>query len=89
MPRGDAVLRRDCLVHLSFANIGRAIENIRRSRAGRLITTTFLELRENRDCEDGDWRALNLEFDPFDWGRPGFSWTKGTKTRPAGGATGV
>jgi hypothetical protein len=70
LPRCDAILCRDCLVHLSFANIERAVANFRRSGAAWLITTTFPEWQTNRDCEDGDWRALNFERAPFDWGAP-------------------
>jgi SAM-dependent methyltransferase len=70
LPRCDAILCRDCLVHLSFANIERALQNFRRSGAAWLITTTFPEWQINRDCEDGDWRALNFERAPFLWGRP-------------------
>ena len=65
LPRADLVLCRDGLVHLSFANIGRAIDNIRASGARYLLTTTFLDHEVNRDIEDGDWRMLNLEREPF------------------------
>lgn len=68
LPRADAILCRDCLVHLSFANIINAIANFRRSGATWLITTTFPDFHENFDCEDGDWRALNFERAPFSWG---------------------
>jgi hypothetical protein len=70
LPRCDAILCRDCLVHLSFANIGRALANFARSGAVWLITTTFPDWQANVDCEDGDWRALNLERAPFHWGPP-------------------
>ena len=70
LPRCDAILCRDCLVHLSFANIARAVANFRTSGATWLIATTFPEWRGNADCEDGDWRALNFERPPFDWGQP-------------------
>jgi SAM-dependent methyltransferase len=70
LPPCDAILCRDCLVHLSFANIARAIGNFRRSGASWLITTTFPDWQSNVDCEDGDWRALNFEHAPFDWGTP-------------------
>jgi SAM-dependent methyltransferase len=70
LPRCDAVLCRDCLVHLSFANIERAVANFRASGATWLIATTFPEWQINRDCEDGDWRALNLERAPFHWRAP-------------------
>jgi len=66
----DAVLCRDCLVHLSFANIGRVIRVLRESGVRYLITTTFLEHSANIDVIDGDWRPLNLERDPFRFGPP-------------------
>ena len=70
LPRCDAILCRDCLVHLSFANIERAVANFRTSGATWLIATTFPEWQTNADCEDGDWRALNFERAPFHWGPP-------------------
>ena len=70
LPAADAILCRDCLVHFSFANIARAVENFRRSGATWLITTTFPEWHTNIDCEDGDWRALNFARAPFGWGAP-------------------
>jgi methyltransferase family protein len=70
LPRCDAILCRDALVHLSFANIERAVANFRASGAGWLITTTFPEWQTNCDCADGDWRALNFDRAPFNWGAP-------------------
>jgi hypothetical protein len=70
LPRADAILCRDCLVHLSFSNIRAAVDNFRRSGGEWLVTTTFPELKANIDCEDGDWRALNFERAPFNWGPP-------------------
>lgn len=70
LPRADAVLCRDCLVHLSFENIFRAFRNLRNSGSERLIATTFLEHESNEDIADGDWRMLNLERPPFNLPRP-------------------
>ncbi|MGY3035161.1 hypothetical protein ACVIIV_004331 [Bradyrhizobium sp. USDA 4354] len=70
LPRADIILCRDCLVHLSFANIDRALAQFRMSGARFLLVTTFPEWEENRDCEDGDWRALNMEKAPFNWPPP-------------------
>jgi SAM-dependent methyltransferase len=70
LPRCDAILCRDCLVHLSFANIDRAVANFVRSGAVWLIATTFPDWQANGDCEDGDWRALNFERAPFRWRSP-------------------
>ena len=70
LPRADAILCRDCLVHLSFENIAAALANFARSGSPWLVTTTFPELKANKDCEDGDWRALNFELAPFNWAPP-------------------
>jgi hypothetical protein len=70
LPPADMILCRDCLVHLSFENIARAMACFRASGARLLLATTFPEWNDNRDCEDGDWRALNMERPPFNWPRP-------------------
>ncbi|UWU90186.1 class I SAM-dependent methyltransferase [Bradyrhizobium sp. CB1015] len=70
LPRADLILCRDCLVHLSFQNIARATARFRESGAQYLLVTTFPEWDDNHDCEDGDWRALNMEKAPFGWPGP-------------------
>jgi hypothetical protein len=70
LPRTDVILCRDCLVHLSFDNIRRAVARFRVSGARWLLTTTFPEWEVNSDCEDGDWRALNMQRAPFGWPAP-------------------
>ncbi|OPY99991.1 hypothetical protein A5906_24505 [Bradyrhizobium sacchari] len=70
LPRADLILCRDCLVHLCFDNISRAVRNFRASGARLLLLTTFPEWDDNRDCEDGDWRALNMAKAPFNWPAP-------------------
>lgn len=70
LPRADVVFCRDCLVHLSFANIQRAVQNLKRSGSTWLLTTTFLECDRNDDIQNGDWRMLNFELAPFGWPAP-------------------
>ena len=70
LPKTDVVLCRDCLVHLSYANIRRAIQNVKASGAAYLLMTSFLELEENHDIDDGDWRPLNFQRSPFHFGGP-------------------
>lgn len=70
LPSADLVLCRDGLVHLSFANIERALQRLRATGAHWLLTTTFPDWRTNQDCEDGDWRALNFERPPYGWPPP-------------------
>ncbi|MFC9254517.1 class I SAM-dependent methyltransferase [Amycolatopsis thailandensis] len=70
LPAADLVLCRDCLVHLSFADIERALGNLRRSGSRYLLTTTFTELGTNNDIVTGDWRPLNLCREPFGFPEP-------------------
>ncbi|HUF26421.1 MAG TPA: class I SAM-dependent methyltransferase [Gemmatimonadaceae bacterium] len=70
LPAADLVLCRDCLVHLSFADIARAISSLRASRGTYLLTTTFPGQPVNEDVVTGDWRPLNLEAAPFLWPPP-------------------
>jgi hypothetical protein len=65
LPQADVVLCRDCLVHLSYTNIRRALANVKRSGAQYLLGTSFPEAKSNRDIEDGDWRPLNFQLAPF------------------------
>jgi hypothetical protein len=70
LPGAAVILCRDCFVHLTFENIHRAVARFRASGARWLLTTTFPEWEINSDCEDGDWRALNLQLAPFGWPVP-------------------
>ncbi len=70
LPKGDLVLCRDCLVHLSFDNISRAVAGFKASGSKWLLTTHFTEQECNEDITDGDWRPLNLCKAPFFWPAP-------------------
>ena len=70
LPACDLILCRDCLVHLSFQNIARSMSRFHASGAQFLVVTTFPEWDDNSDCEDGDWRALNMTRAPFGWPPP-------------------
>jgi SAM-dependent methyltransferase len=70
LPAADLLLCRDCLVHLSYADIRRALANIARSGIPYLLTTTFPTTAENEDIVTGDWRVLNLERPPFGFPPP-------------------
>ncbi|MEL6924624.1 MAG: class I SAM-dependent methyltransferase, partial [Bacteroidota bacterium] len=70
LPKVDLVLCRDCLVHFSFADIGEAIANLKKSQSTWLLTTHFEENRRNNDIITGDWRPLNLCNRPFHFPEP-------------------
>jgi hypothetical protein len=65
LPAADLVFCRDCLVHLSFEDIRKALANIRRNGAKFLATTHFTEETQNLDINTGGWRPLNLQLHPF------------------------
>jgi len=70
LPKVDLILCRDCLVHLSFADIFLALENVKRSNSTYLLATTFPAARENTDIVTGEWRPLNLQLPPFLFPQP-------------------
>jgi SAM-dependent methyltransferase len=69
LPEVDLLFCRDCLVHLSYKDINKAIENIKRSRTRYLLTTTFVA-HTNYDIVTGNWRPVNLESAPFNFPAP-------------------
>jgi hypothetical protein len=69
LPDIDLVFCRDCFIHFSYDDIFSAIDNIKKSGAKYLMTTTFPE-KENRDIATGGWRMLNLEAAPFNLPKP-------------------
>lgn len=70
LPDADVLLCRDCLVHLSYANISRVFENLRRSHIRYLLMTSFPGRGDNENVEDGDWRPLDFEAAPFSLPKP-------------------
>jgi hypothetical protein len=70
LPGVDLVLCRDCLVHLSYADVFAAFRQMCESRSRFLLTTTFTARETNQDILSGEWRTLNLEKPPFDFPPP-------------------
>jgi len=70
LPRADVILCRECLIHLSFARIARAISNFKKSGAQYLLCTTHITVSENLDCANGGGRFVNLQLPPFDFPVP-------------------
>lgn len=70
LPKADLILCRDCLVHLSFADIFIALKNICQSGSTYLLTTTFTERQNNDDIITGRYHNLNLTITPFNFPAP-------------------
>jgi len=70
LPDADVLLCRDCLVHLSYANIRAVFANIARSPIRYVLMTSFPGRADNYDVADGDWRALDFQAPPFSFPAP-------------------
>jgi hypothetical protein len=70
LPAADVLLCRDCLVHLSYANIAAVMASIARSGTRYVIITSFPGRNDNYDVVDGDWRALDFQAPPFSFPEP-------------------
>ena len=70
LPDADVLFCRDCLVHLSFKDIGKGIRNIKSSKIIYLLTTTFPNIDASEDIITGRWRRLNLQKPPFNYPTP-------------------
>lgn len=67
LPEVDIILCRDCLVHLSYKDIFKAISNFKKSKSKYLLSTTFTSRRKNRNIFTGGWRPINLQLPPFNF----------------------
>lgn len=70
LPVADAILCRECFIHLSVRNIQAALSNFKKTGATYLLCTTHSTVNANTDCPDGGWRSLNLQLPPFDFPAP-------------------
>jgi len=70
LPDADVLLCRDCLVHLSYANIRAVFANIARSNIRYVLMTSFPGRGGNYDVVDGDWRTLDFQAPPFSLPEP-------------------
>jgi SAM-dependent methyltransferase len=70
LPTADAILCRDCLIHLSFCSIEAVISNFKKSGGKHLLCTTHATVTKNLDCPDGSWRNVNLRLSPFNFPEP-------------------
>ena len=67
LPYADLVVCRSVLFHLSNEDIMATIENVKKSGAKWLLTTSFTYrgIPVNEDIRSGGFRRINLELEPF------------------------
>ena len=72
LPMADLIICRDALVHLSNANINKALINFKKSGSKYLLATTFPKIKSNEDIYNGMWRPINMCEPPYNMGGPLF-----------------
>jgi SAM-dependent methyltransferase len=70
LPTVDLIFCKDCLQHLSDANVHKALANFKSSGSKYLLVTSYPKTWINYDIEDGNYRALNLRKSPFCLSKP-------------------
>jgi SAM-dependent methyltransferase len=70
LPAVDLIFCRDCLVHLSFKDVRRALGNFKASGSKYLVTTTFTRNDKIADIATGQWRPINFCLAPFNFPEP-------------------
>lgn len=71
LPNADLIFCRDCLVHLTFSDGIKAIQNMKKSGIKYLLATTFTRNTPNKDIsKTGNWRPLNLQLHPYNLPKP-------------------
>jgi hypothetical protein len=71
LPKADAILCRDCLVHLPLEMGLKALRRFALTDAKYVLLTTFTQTEHNSDIpHPGPWRQLNLTKPPFNLAPP-------------------
>ncbi|MCL4229391.1 methyltransferase domain-containing protein [Candidatus Dependentiae bacterium] len=71
LPKADAILCRDCLAHMSHADILSSLRNFKRSGAKYLIATNYPNIKKNTvDVGTGGYYPINLLEAPFNLPQP-------------------
>jgi hypothetical protein len=71
MPDVDLLFCRDCLLHLTLADIDKVFENFCRSNIKYILTSNWLEKTKNHnDIKTGKHRFINFLEDPYNFNQP-------------------
>ena len=67
LPDVDLIFVRDCLVHLNDSLIFDFIRNLKKAKIKYLLTTNFPFTKNNYNITTGNWRAINLQREPYNF----------------------
>jgi SAM-dependent methyltransferase len=74
LPKSDAILCRDCMIHIPNDKVIEILDNIKRSGIRWVMLTTYPDVTENKKIREGSWRKINLQAAPFNLPAPVILW---------------
>lgn len=69
LPKVDLIFCRECLQHLSYENIFKAIKNFKKSWSKYLLTSTYMD-GINKNIKNWMYFEINLDKSPFLFPKP-------------------
>ncbi|NDW10783.1 class I SAM-dependent methyltransferase [Dysgonomonas sp. 520] len=70
LPKVDMIFCKDCLLHLSYENVAKALNNFKKSGSKYLLVSNYSRTWRNHDIHNGDYRPLNIRRKPFSLPKP-------------------
>jgi hypothetical protein len=70
LPTVDMIFCKDCIQHLSYESVFKALKNFKKSNSKYLLITSYPLTLSNWEIFDGDCRPLNLRKKPFKLSAP-------------------
>jgi hypothetical protein len=74
LPQADALLCRDCMIHIPNDKVITILENIKKSGIRWVLLTTYPDVEVNKKIREGSWRKINLQAPPFNLPTPDIAW---------------
>jgi SAM-dependent methyltransferase len=74
LPNADAILCRDCMIHIPNDKVQTLLQNIKKSGIRWVMLTTYPDVEVNKKIREGSWRKINLQAAPFNLPTPDISW---------------
>ena len=89
LPKVDAILCRDCMIHLPNEKVIEVLKNIKKAGIRWVLLTTYPEVDANKKIREGSWRKINLQQEPFNLPPPTRLYDEGEKGWNGGKFIGV
>lgn len=77
LPKVDAILCRDCMIHLPNEKVIEVLKNIKKAGIRWVLLTTYPDVDANKKIKEGSWRKVNLQKAPFNLPEPDMLYDEG------------